>query len=187
MKPASILCWSQLLFYQNSALNFEEFGGHLFFCSKCEQNSWGSWFQIRIGNIFLYKSDQLFLIEFTRILDTRILDGRTPIGKTDGYSWHENDFYCILTFEHNVQLLWPNFCSAKHHHIYEYMFHWNLNNINRKIMFLVICSGSGDLLIWQNFEFWSTNICYCLLSAPQTQFKTEKKRVWLVNIFLLDQ
>ena len=126
MKPASMLCWSQLLFYQNSALNFEEFGGHLFFCSKCEQNSWGSWFEIRKGKKILYKSDQLFLIEFTRILDTRILDGRTPIGKTDGYSWHENDFYCILTFEHNVQLLWPNFCSAKHHHIYECMFHWNL-------------------------------------------------------------
>ena len=39
------------------------------------------------------------------------------------------------------------------------------------------------MLIWQNFKFWSTNICYCLLSAPQNQFKTEKKRVWLVNVF----
>ena len=29
------------------------------------------------------------------------------------------------------------------------------------------------------------NICYCLLSAPQNQFKTEKKRVWLVNVFWL--
>ena len=38
--------------------------------------------------------------------------------------------------------------------------------------------SSGDLLIWWNFEFWSTNICYFLLSA-------EKKRVWLVNVFLL--
>ena len=43
--------------------------------------------------------------------------------------------------------------------------------------------ASGDLLKWRNFEFWSTNICYCLLSAPQNQFKTEKKRVWLVNVF----
>ena len=40
----------------------------------------------------------------------------------------------------------------------------------------VVCMSSGDLLIWRNFEFWSTNICYCLLSA-------EKKRVWLGNIF----
>ena len=44
----------------------------------------------------------------------------------------------------------------------------------------VVCMSSGDLLIWRNFEFWSTNICYCLLSA-------EKKRVWLVNLFWLDQ
>ena len=36
--------------------------------------------------------------------------------------------------------------------------------------------NSGDLPIWRNFEFWSTNICYCLLSA-------EKKRVWLVKNF----
>ena len=42
----------------------------------------------------------------------------------------------------------------------------------------VLGMSSGDLLIWRNFEFWSTNICYCLLLA-------EKKRVWLVNIFLL--
>ena len=46
----------------------------------------------------------------------------------------------------------------------------------------VVCMSSGDLLIWRNFEFWSTNICYRLLLAPQNQFKTEKKRVWLVNV-----
>jgi hypothetical protein len=35
----------------------------------------------------------------------------------------------------------------------------------------VVCMSSSDLLIWRNFEFWSTNICYCLLSA-------EKKFDW---------
>ena len=41
--------------------------------------------------------------------------------------------------------------------------------------------SSGNLLIWRNFEFWSTNICYCLLSAPQSQFKTKKKRACLIG------
>ena len=31
----------------------------------------------------------------------------------------------------------------------------------------VECMSSGDLQIWRNFKFWSTNICYYLLSAPQ--------------------
>ena len=48
-----------------------------------------------------------------------------------------------------------------------------------------LCMSSGDFLIWWSFEVWSMNICYCLLSAPQNQFKTEKKTVWLVNVFCL--
>ena len=39
----------------------------------------------------------------------------------------------------------------------------------------VVCMSSDDLLIWWNFEFWSTNICYCLL-LPE-------KKLWLVNFF----
>ena len=31
----------------------------------------------------------------------------------------------------------------------------------------VECMSTGDLLIWRNFKFWGTNICYYLLSAPQ--------------------
>ena len=42
----------------------------------------------------------------------------------------------------------------------------------------VLCMSSDDLLIWWNFEFWSTNICYCLLLP-------EKKCDW--STFLLDQ
>jgi hypothetical protein len=56
-------------------------------------------------------------------------------------------------------------------------------NLTTILVTYVLDISSGDLLIWRNFEFWSTNICYCLLSAPQNQFKTEKKRVWLVNVF----
>ena len=51
------------------------------------------------------------------------------------------------------------------------------------LSWFVICMSSGDLLNWRNIEFWSTNFCYCLLSGPQNQFKTDKKRVWLVNVF----
>ena len=54
---------------------------------------------------------------------------------------------------------------------------WINNMIN------VVCMSYGDLLIWLNPEFWSANICYCLLSALQNQLNTEKKRVWLVNHF----
>ena len=38
-----------------------------------------------------------------------------------------------------------------------------------------------------NFEFWSMNICYCLFSAPQNQFKAEKKIVLWVSVLLFDQ
>ena len=33
--------------------------------------------------------------------------------------------------------------------------------------------------------FWSMNICYCIFSAPQTQFKAEKKMILVVNVFCL--
>ena len=63
---------------------------------------------------------------------------------------------------------------------------WNLIVEFKKKNLNVIGISSGDLLIWRNFEIWSTNICYCLLSSSQNQFNTEKKRAWLVNVFLLD-
>ena len=55
--------------------------------------------------------------------------------------------------------------------------HWKSKQTSwKQVMSVVHVLGisSGDLLISRKFKFWSTNICYCLLSA-------EKKRVWLVN------
>ena len=59
---------------------------------------------------------------------------------------------------------------------------WEGHNTLKKPFDITYVLGisSGDLLIWQNLEFWSTNICYCLLSAPQNQFE------WSM-FFLLDQ
>ena len=58
---------------------------------------------------------------------------------------------------------WPssNFCKK---HTKKSLFVLNLNT--------VLGISSGDLLIWRYFEFWSSNICCCLLSVPQNQFKT---------------
>ena len=55
----------------------------------------------------------------------------------------------------------------------------NSKYVSNVVCKYVIC----HLLIWPNFEIWCTNIWYCLLSAHQNQFKTEIKRVWLINVF----
>ena len=47
----------------------------------------------------------------------------------------------------------------------------------------VLGISSSDFLIWQNSKLWSTNIYYCLLSAPQSKFKTENKILWLWAVF----
>ena len=70
----------------------------------------------------------------------------------------------------NTMAVFSKLCPKIILHFWLLIFHWTN----------VVCMSSSDLLIWRNFEFWSRNICYCLLSA-------EKKRVWLVNVFLLDQ
>ena len=56
--------------------------------------------------------------------------------------------------------------------------------LNLTIFMLVYCYLLVSTYVYDLcFEFWRTNICYCLLPASQNQFKTEKKRVWLVNDF----
>ena len=39
----------------------------------------------------------------------------------------------------------------------------NFFNLAKVSYFYVLGTSSDDLLIWRNFEFWSTNISYCLL------------------------
>ena len=82
----------------------------------------------------------------------------------------------IVSFENKILLKFPIFGLGLS--LFFLSFDSNSSNflISACELINVLCMLSGELLIWRNFEFWSRNICYCLLS-------TEKKRVWLVKVF----
>ena len=67
-------------------------------------------------------------------------------------------------FWENVQVILKikSNCKEKNHLPKEYKRKLTRSKKNSLLVFIVLGKSSGDLLIWQNFEFWRTNICYCL-------------------------
>ena len=83
----------------------------------------------------------------------------------------------IISFENKILLKFPIFGFG----LSLFFLSFDSNGSNFLISAYeinVVCMSSDDLLIWWNFGFWSTIICYCLLSP-------EKKCDW--STFLLDQ
>ena len=87
-----------------------------------------------------------------------------------------------LTIFFKINLFWKIESCFKNQIIIYFFF----QKSTKKIYILFSIPSNPTLnTSFANFKFWSTNICYCLLSAPQNQLKTLKNRVWFVNVFFI--
>ena len=83
------------------------------------------------------------------------------------------------TFRSDFRVGWKN--QNKHSTLdssFNALSKWHEPEINQCRMYVIWWIANLT-----KFRILKYNICYCLLSAPQNQFKTEKKRVWLANFF----